>query len=181
MLPREFMCLPAGKLRGNSWLVFPYGTSTKIFRSPCNFTLAILSSMPTYHLSIFPLAAWARKHIGKIRRSFWKGKAETNGGHCLISWPLISKLKDLGGLGVINIERFGRDLCLRWLWRAWGDEEHPWLRQDTPCDRTDRSFFCTSTQVSLRDGRKAKFWHDSWLDGMAPRNLAPHLTCRQEK
>lgn len=93
----------------------------KNFQVSLYFTLAILSSMPTYHLSIFPLAAWARKHIGKIRRSFfWKGKAETNGGHCLISWPLISKPKDLGGLGVINIERFGRDLRLRWLWRAWG-------------------------------------------------------------
>jgi len=29
-----------------------------------------LSSMPIYHLTIFPLAAWARKQIDKIRRSF---------------------------------------------------------------------------------------------------------------
>ena len=41
---------------------------------------SILSSMPTYHLSIFPLATWARKRIDKIRRRFlWKGKAEPNG------------------------------------------------------------------------------------------------------
>jgi hypothetical protein len=30
----------------------------------------VLSSMPTYHLTVFPLAAWARKKIDKIRRSF---------------------------------------------------------------------------------------------------------------
>ncbi|WVZ97032.1 hypothetical protein U9M48_042597 [Paspalum notatum var. saurae] len=130
--------------------------------------------MPTYHLSVFPLAAWVRKRIDKIHRSFlWKGKAETNGGHCLVSWPLINKPKDLGGLGIINLEKFSRALRLRWLWRAWRDEDHPW--QDAPCDRTDRLFFCASTRVSIGDGRKAKFWHDSWLDGMAPRNLAPHL------
>jgi len=36
------------------------------------FTLvsSILSSMPTYHLTVFPLAAWAKKKIDKIRRSF---------------------------------------------------------------------------------------------------------------
>ena len=31
---------------------------------------SVLSSMPTYHLTIFPLAVWARKQIDKIRRSF---------------------------------------------------------------------------------------------------------------
>jgi len=30
----------------------------------------VLSSMPTYHLTVFPLAVWARKMIDKIRRSF---------------------------------------------------------------------------------------------------------------
>ena len=31
---------------------------------------SVLSSMLTYHLTIFPLAVWARKQIDKIRRSF---------------------------------------------------------------------------------------------------------------
>jgi hypothetical protein len=28
----------------------------------------VLSSMPTYHLTVFPLAVWARKKIDKIRK-----------------------------------------------------------------------------------------------------------------
>ncbi|WVZ91435.1 hypothetical protein U9M48_037605 [Paspalum notatum var. saurae] len=37
-------------------------------------------TMPTYHLTIFPLAKWARQ-IDKIRRSFlWKGEENANGG-----------------------------------------------------------------------------------------------------
>jgi hypothetical protein len=31
---------------------------------------SVLSSMPTYHLTVFPLVAWAKKKIDKIRRSF---------------------------------------------------------------------------------------------------------------
>ena len=31
--------------------------------------------MPTYHLTVFPLVAWAKRKIDKIRRSFlWKGR-----------------------------------------------------------------------------------------------------------
>ena len=52
---------------------------------------SVLSSMPTYHLTIFPLATWARKQIDKIRRSFlWKGDDNANGGHCLVNWPTVS-------------------------------------------------------------------------------------------
>ncbi|WVZ62277.1 hypothetical protein U9M48_012041 [Paspalum notatum var. saurae] len=136
----------------------------------------VLSSMPTYHLAVFPLAVWARKRIDKIRCSFlWKGKAESNGGHCLVSWPLVSKPKALGGLGVLNLDKFGRALRLRWLWKDWMGEDHPWKGLEMPCNRVDRLFFNASIVVTVGDGKTAKFWHDSWLDGMALKNLAPHL------
>jgi hypothetical protein len=36
--------------------------------------------MPTYHLIVFPLAAWAKKKIDKIRRSFlWERKMQMAG------------------------------------------------------------------------------------------------------
>ncbi|WVZ89665.1 LOW QUALITY PROTEIN: hypothetical protein U9M48_036039 [Paspalum notatum var. saurae] len=119
---------------------------------------SVLSAMPTYHLSVFPLAAWARKCIDKIHRSFlWKGKAESNGGHRLVAWPLVSMPKALGGLGVLNLDKFSRALRLRWLWKDW------------------TLLFSAFTTFTIGDGKTAKFWHDNWLDGMAPRNLAPHL------
>jgi hypothetical protein len=68
---------------------------------------SVMSTMPTYHLSVFPLATWARKRIDRIRRSFlWKGKVESNEGHCHMAWPLVSKPKALGGLGILNLDKF---------------------------------------------------------------------------
>jgi hypothetical protein len=132
--------------------------------------------MPTYQLSIFPLTAWSHKRIDKICRFFlWKGKTESNGGNCLVAWPLVSKPKDLDDLGVINLDKFGHALCLRWLWKECTREHHPWKGLEVPCNQVDRLLFSASTTVTIGDGNTAMFWHDSWLDGMAPRNIAPHL------
>jgi hypothetical protein len=44
-----------------------------------------------------------------------------------------------------------------------------------PCNRVDRLLFSASTTITIGDGKTTKFWHDSWLDGIAPMNIAPHL------
>jgi len=138
--------------------------------------LTLVSSMPTYHLTIFPLAVWARKQIDKIRCSFlWKGDDNANDGHCMMNWPTVSKPRDMGGLGVTDLDKFGRALRVRWLWQEWSDDHKPWSGTYVPCNEVDRLFFNASTTVSIGNGKKTKFWHHSWLDGEAPRNLAPHL------
>ena len=44
-----------------------------------------------------------------------------------------------------------------------------------PCDKVDRQLFRISTIVTIGDGRKASFWHSSWLEGRAPIDIAPGL------
>lgn len=116
------------------------------------------------------------KRIDKIRRGFlWKGAEQANGGHCLVRWTRVCLPKELGGLGILNLELFGRALRLRWLWFAWTEPDRPWVGTQLPCDETDRQFFRASTVVQLGDGNTAKFWQCSWLNGQAPRDIAPNL------
>jgi len=70
---------------------------------------SVLSSMPTYYLTVFKLQKWAIKKIDKIRRSFlWKGSHEANGGHCLVQWKKAMRPKNFGGLGILDLDLFSR-------------------------------------------------------------------------
>ena len=155
------------------------GWKRNLLNHACRLTL--VSSIYSVLHAHLPLIGFSPRgldtqRIDRIYRSFlWKGKAESNGGHCLVAWPLVCKPKALGGLGVLNLDKFGRALRLRWLWKEWTRDDHPWKGFEVPCNRVDRLLFSASTTVTIGDGKTAKFWHDSWLDGMAPRNIAPHL------
>jgi len=123
---------------------------------------AVLTSIPVHFLTVFAINKWAIKRIDKIRRSFlWKGSAEANGGHCLVRWAKVMRPKKFGGLGVLDLELFGRALRLRWLWLEWTDQERPWVGTTVPCDAMDRQLFRISTVVTIGDGCKASFWHSS--------------------
>jgi hypothetical protein len=48
---------------------------------------SVLSSIVTYHMTVFPLSKWAIKRIDRIRRNFlWCGADDTRRGHCLVNW-----------------------------------------------------------------------------------------------
>ena len=77
---------------------------------------SVLTSIPTYYLTIFRLQKWALKKIDKLRRSFlWKGAADANGGHCLVNWSKTKRPKAFEGLGILDLDLFSRALRLRWL------------------------------------------------------------------
>jgi hypothetical protein len=136
----------------------------------------VLSSIPAYFITVFPLKKWVISKIDKIRRGFlWKGAQEVKGGHCLVRWAKVLKSKHLGGLGVLDLELFGRALRLRWLWYAWTESDRPWVGTDVPCNDVDKQLFRASTEVILGNGRKAKFWDSAWIFGQAPRDIAPNL------
>lgn len=47
---------------------------------------------------------------------------------------------------------------------------------ELPCDGRDRDLFAASTTVvTIKDGKTAKFWTSSWANGQAPKNFAPTL------
>jgi hypothetical protein len=50
---------------------------------------SVLTTMPTYFLSVFKMLKWGWARIDRFRRSFlWKGQDPENvrGGHYLVNW-----------------------------------------------------------------------------------------------
>ena len=139
---------------------------------------SVLSAMPTYFLSVFKLPKWAIKEIDKLRCSFlWKGDDpdRVRGGHCLVKWQTCSRPKKWGGLGIKDLEKFGRASRLRWLWYSWDTCERPWKKLLKFKDENDRTLFFASTLFTVGDGKETPFWEAKWLNGTSPKELAPNL------
>jgi hypothetical protein len=62
-----------------------------------------------------------------------------------------------------------------WLWYYWTDNKKPWQGMVIPCDDQDLALFQVSTCIRVGNGRKAIFWQDRWLQGLAPKDIAPNL------
>lgn len=137
---------------------------------------SMLSTMPTYFLTVFKLPKWAIKSIDKFRRGFlWKGTTDYKGGQCLVNWPAVKRPKKFGGLGILDLDLFSRALRLRWLWFQWTEPDRPWVGTEPPIDPIDRQLFRVSTTVTIGDGQKKSFWQSSWLHGKAPMDVYPDL------
>jgi hypothetical protein len=49
-----------------------------------------------------------------------------NGGHCLLTWPKVTRPKDLGGLGISDLRIMSWALRARWPWLQKSDRTKPW-------------------------------------------------------
>ena len=92
-----------------------------------------------------------------------------------MQWKKLQRPKKLGGLGVCDLERFSRALRLRWVWFEWKEPDRPWVGGNLPVNEADRQLFRASTVVTVGNGNMAEFWEASWLQGRAPRDIAPNL------
>jgi hypothetical protein len=72
-----------------------------------------------------------------------------------VKWGMVCRPKELGGLGIIDLNHFGR--CQRWFWYHWTDDNKPWQDMTLPCDEEDWALFHASTDISLGIGEKALF------------------------
>lgn len=134
--------------------------------------------MPVHYLTALPCPKWVIKRIDKMRRDFlWKGEEPENvkPGTSLVNWQTICVPRDLGGLGILDLERFSSALRVRWLWIRWHDRNRPWNEMDLPCNTKDMQLFQACTQITIGNGQKIFFWKDNWLEGMCPKEIAPNL------
>lgn len=84
--------------------------------------------------------------------------SDLSGGKCKVAWPKVCMPTTHGGLGIIDLEKFGRALRLRWLWFEWDERQRQWKGLQLPIDDEDKLLFRAATRVTLGNGRKASFW-----------------------
>ena len=119
-----------------------------------------------YMATALDLPQWFLKAVDKIHRSFlWRGRKEANGGYCLIAWPKVSRPKELGGLGILDLQPFSWALKVRWLWLGKTEPVRPWTAFPVPVHTCAQSLFATAIITVVGNGENTKFWTDRWLNG----------------
>ena len=73
--------------------------------------------MAIFHMLDMSLPKWASAKVDRITHDFvwYDGDSETAGcGHSLVNLKTVCRAKVVGDLGIVDLERFGRALGLRW-------------------------------------------------------------------
>ena len=77
------------------------------------------------------------------------------------------------GLGIPDLANFARALRLHWLWLKWTDNQRQWSGFPVTVTQTELELFRTCTSITIGNGESTSFWKDRWLNGQAPKDIAP--------
>lgn len=135
-----------------------------------------MRSVPIYAMMTEHLPSWARKEIDSIcRKFFWAGSDQSVKGKCMVAWPACCRPKELGGLGISDLQLAGFALQTRWLWLQQADEHRAWSQLPIRTCPQVREFFRASTYRIVGNGHRTLFWKDRWINGKSVCDIAPCL------
>ncbi|KAG8086542.1 hypothetical protein GUJ93_ZPchr0010g7976 [Zizania palustris] len=143
-----------------------------------------LSSIPFYMLSFYPLPKGVRKRLDYFRaRLLWQEDAGSRKYH-LEKWPVICTPKNMGGMGVLDLECMNIALLGKWLWKL-ETEDGIWQRmlkekyghkrvlvqikskvgdsQFWKALMRIKAIFLSFCVKKVGSGDRTLFWEDKWL------------------
>jgi hypothetical protein len=107
---------------------------------------SVLSTLPTYLLTVIKPLKKFYKDLDKMRRRFfWVGDQEIHGGKCKVNWSRVCRSLKNRGVGLTGLECFSRALRVCWMWYKWKKLDKPWFSSDIPVDSTDEALLPAAT------------------------------------
>ena len=94
------------------------------------------------------------------------------GGHCLVAWSRVARLKELGGLGISDLQSLNWALKVQWLWLQKVADDKPWASFQLQSSKAVQPLFDMAMSLEVGDGCKVLFWKDRWLSGQRTQDLA---------
>ena len=160
---------------------------------------SVLSSLPTYFLSLYPVPSSVACKLEAIQRNFLWGSFGSDFKYHLVRWNIVKQPVDKGGLGVRDIRIFNEALLGKWLWRFLNEKGNLWRKVVASkygvvgfgwypsAPRGSYGFslwryiskgwrnFSPFFSFKVGDGSSIYFWHDRWCDDMPLREAFPGL------
>lgn len=164
----------------------------------------VLSSIPTYYMSLFKMSASVVNKVEKLMRSFLRGVEEGKRDH-LVKWERWANSKEEGGLGVGSLKEKYEALCAKWLWRfpmepnslwamvvksKYGSATNGWdanpattVTSLNPWKDISASYqtFLQCCRFEVGNGNRVRFWEDSWVREGLLKDSFPHFFALSSK
>lgn len=87
---------------------------------------SVLNAIHIYSLSFYKAPMKVLNEIHQIQSKFLLGGGDLKRSIHWVSWNVICKSREEGGLGVKNVEIMNAALIFKWKWRILSDDEAVW-------------------------------------------------------
>jgi hypothetical protein len=135
-----------------------------------------LAASPIYHMLSLDLPPWFFNVANKLLRGFfWSAEAKARRGQCVVAWKTVCSPKDVGGLGIKNLQLLNHALRMRWRWLALTDDQKPWQGLEVVIAKEAEEAFLSCVEFQIGNGRRFSFWRDRWIQGRSVEQIAPAL------
>jgi hypothetical protein len=94
----------------------------------------------------------------------------------LITWPKVTRPKELVGLGIPDLKNLNGALRLWWLWLRKTEPNKPWASFPFQANADLKAFFSMEVVTEIGDGTNTLFWQDRWLFGKTINEIAPIIS-----